>query len=49
MFQIRAFVIMAQISDLNCNSLSALGAVAESFLRGAVFFPCKSMAGLGPG
>lgn len=41
--------IWLEISNLNCNSWCCLGAVAEPFLRGAVFFPCTSMAGLGPG
>lgn len=41
--------IWIEISNLNCNSSCCLGAVAEPFLRGAVFFPCTSMAGPGPG
>lgn len=39
----------SEISKLNWNSWFYLGAVAEPFLRGAIFFPCTSMAGQGPG
>lgn len=41
--------IWSEISKLNWNSWCYLGAVAEPFLRGAVLFPCTSMAGQGPG
>lgn len=41
--------IWSEISKLNWNSWCYLGAVAEPFLRGAVLFPCTSMAGQGRG